>query len=227
VIIWSSLVIRDNLISENTATADYIVFGAVNWGMKETVVFERNVVSANVLNADHAHGGGLALFGQEGWQGAYIVRNNIIKNNTLNATVNGWGGGLFIYNCSPEVTNNIISGNSSRGGGGVNVHHATWQTGIPNPVFINNTITNNNATAGFGGGLRVGGSSQALATVMNTILWGNAPTGSQIYISVSGGVAYVRYSDVQGGGCRQSIERQPLYRRGNVAIRFWGRGGAV
>jgi hypothetical protein len=68
------LVIRDNLISENTTTY-WLAFSTIVWGMKETVVFERNVVSANVINADHAIGGGLNPLGYAGWQGAYIIVN--------------------------------------------------------------------------------------------------------------------------------------------------------
>jgi len=193
------LIIRDNLISENTATADHDGFGAINLGIKETCVFERNVVSANSVSADYAYGGGLVVFGQEGWQGAYIFRNNIIKNNFLSWTVYGQGGGLYLQNCSPQLTNNIISGNSSRYGGGIFVKHVTHQTGIPDPELINNTIINNSATD-YGGGLTVGGSSQTMATVLNTILWGNSAGIGGSQIDVYGGASIsVRYSDVQGG----------------------------
>ncbi len=205
------LVIRDNLISKNSATADVIAFGTVYWGMKEKTVFEGNVVSANVINADFAFGGGLAPYGFNGWQGAYIIRNNIVKNNILNATRGSAGGGLDIANCSPQVTNNIITGNSSINGGGVNVRHTTFYTGIPSPVFINNTISKNSA-ANYGGGIFVHGSSQAKAIVMNTIIWGNsAPDGPQIEVYDSASIS-VQYSDVQGGweGIK-NIDSDPLF----------------
>jgi len=204
------LVIRDNLISENTATADFAIWGSVTCGMKGTCVFERNVVSANVVNARYAFGGGLVLFGYEGWQGAYIVRNNLIKNNTVTATSQSWAGGVYIANCSPAVTNNIISGNSAWYGGGVVVRHVTQYSGIPNPEIINNTIIYNSARDG--GGLEVGGTSQTKAKVMNTILWGNSASnvGSQIDVYGSATIQ-VCYSDVQGDWTGEgNIDADPM-----------------
>ncbi len=206
------LVIRDNLISENTATADFAIWGSVTIGMKETSVFERNVVSNNVVNARYAFGGGLVLFGYEGWQGAYIVRNNLIKNNTVTATSQSWAGGVYIANCSPAVTNNIISANSAWYGGGVVVRLVTQYSGIPNPVLINNTIVNNSARD-YGGGLEVGGTSQTTATVMNNILWGNSANIAGPQIDVYGDASItVRYSDVQGSWPGEgNIDADPFF----------------
>jgi N-acetylneuraminic acid mutarotase len=196
------IIVRDNLISENTATAVTYAIGTINWGTVEACLFERNQVTGNVCDADAAFGGGLYVQGQMGWQGAHIIRNNIIKNNILLASSYSGGGGIYIENCSPVVANNIISGNGfGPAGGGIWIFHWTAVDGVPRPVLINNTIINNTA-ASLGGGLRVGGSPQACVKIMNTVFWGNSsPNGTQISVgngSITDSVE-VRYSDVQGG----------------------------
>ncbi|MCP4412162.1 MAG: T9SS type A sorting domain-containing protein, partial [Gammaproteobacteria bacterium] len=195
------VIIRDNQISENRATqVDRIALGgAIVWGGVGTCLFEKNRVTNNVCNGVLAFGGGLSILGRLGVQWSYIVRNNIIKDNIVNASDYGGGGGIYIENCSPEVTNNIISSNgSSHEGGGIWVFHRSDLISVAQPVFINNTITNNSATYP-GGGILVSGSPQANVKMMNNILWGNiAPTGKQID-TWGGAIIQVRYSDVQGG----------------------------
>ena len=207
------LVIRDNQISENTTTSVTSSLGTIQWGTVETCLFERNQITANVCNGDYAYGGGLYMQGQMGWQGAHIIRNNIIKDNIVNASSFGGGGGMFIENCSPVVTNNIISGNDSPlgSGGGIWVYHWTAVGGIPNPVFVNNTITNNSAFFA-GGGVFVNGSSLANVKMINNILWSNsAAVDMQIGIR-DGANIQVRYSDVQGGWPGEgNIDADPLF----------------
>ncbi|MCP4360457.1 MAG: T9SS type A sorting domain-containing protein, partial [Chloroflexi bacterium] len=207
------VIIRDNQISENSATQveHYALGGAVTWAGVGTCLFERNRVTANVCTADMAFGGGLSILGRVGLQWTYIVRNNIIKDNILNALDYGGGGGIHIVDCSPEVTNNIISGNvSSHEGGGVWVEDWPNQTGVPKPVFINNTITNNSATHP-GGGIYVSGSPQVNVKMMNNILWGNSAPDSIQIDTHNGATIQVRYSDVQGGWPGEgNIDTDPL-----------------
>ena len=207
------VVIRDNQISENTATSPVYAAlgGAINWAEVGTCVFERNRVTNNACNGEGAYGSGLSILGRTGLQWTYIVRNNFIKDNILNASSHGAGGGIYINNCSPEVTNNIITGNGSGpDGGGIGVTRWTNQIGVAKPVFINNTITNNSATEN-GGGVFVFGSQQANVKMMNNILWGNsAPTDMQIG-TLNGAIIQVRYSDVQGGWTGEgNIDADPL-----------------
>ncbi|MCK6560023.1 T9SS type A sorting domain-containing protein [bacterium] len=207
------IVIRHNDISYNTATttgANGAAFGAIALATKETCVFEKNRVSHNVCDASKiAAGGGLYIFGGLGYQGHYIIRDNIISSNMLLNAPGSNGGGVVIQNASPILINNIISGNVARGGGGIWVYHEPMYTGIPKPVLINNTITNNIATLRCGGIIVTG--PQPSVMVMNTILWGNnAPTNPQI--GVYGGSIAVRYSDVQGGWSGEgNINADPVF----------------
>jgi len=211
------IVIRDNDINQNTATGELEAIGPVGLGTKETCLFENNRVIQNVANASSCMGGGLWVDGQQSRPGPYIIRNNIISDNILNGSSSAGGGGMVIQNCSPVLTNNIISGNQAGtwGGGGIWVYHWTSATGIPKPELINNTITNN-STTGPGGGIRVDGSAQIFVKVMNTILWGSsAPSGPQISTIFSGIIA-VRYSDVQGGWTGEgNIDLDPQFEPGD------------
>lgn len=220
ILAWGDLgdyiVIRDNHISHNTATATGVnltglnggAIGAVYLATKATCVFERNRVIQNVCNSNNwANGGGLMIDGSMGSQGPYIIRDNIISGNkVLNAPNINAGGGVLIANASPILTNNIISGNAAHGAGGIWVYHEPMDTGIPKPVLINNTITNNTVT-GMAGGIVVTG-PQPSVMVMNTILWGN----SAAQIRVTSGSITVRYSDVQGGWSGEgNINADPVF----------------
>jgi hypothetical protein len=200
----SYIIIRDNDISQNTATTTGVngfAFGTVSLATKGTCVFENNSVIHNFATTTIgiAAAGGLWIDGEMNQQGPYLIRNNVISGNRATAPgTNSHAGGVMIQNCSPIFTNNIISGNSSSDVGGIFVYHWPAASGIPKPIFINNTITNNRAGTSGGGGIDVTG-QQASAIVMNTILWGNsAPTNPQIGV-YGGGSITVRYSDVQGG----------------------------
>jgi hypothetical protein len=198
------IVIRDNDISQNSATAigaNNVAGSTVILATKESCVFENNRVTNNVSNSNmRAAVGGLLIYGGLDYEGPYFIRNNIISHNILNAP-DGSGGGVMVLDTSPELTNNIISDNvAAANAGGIWVTNTSSPTGITEPLLINNTITNNsaNSATGIGGGIRVNG-QQVSAIVMNSILWGNnASSGSQIHTSAGGSIE-VRYSDVQGG----------------------------
>ena len=80
-----------------------------------------------------------------------FINSNLIKNNESHDSQtihHGFGGGLGIEACSPELTNNIITGNVSGEGGGL------WIYGpLAKPILINNTITENIADYRTGGGI--------------------------------------------------------------------------
>ncbi len=191
------LIIRDNLINKNHAESEFITLGTVQWGMKEHTVFEGNIVTENSCHAPNVYGGGLLLYGQAGWQGLYVVRNNIIKDNILDGTSAGSGGGIHIGNCAPDISNNIISGNEAPAGGGIAINQWDNSIGTQKPKLINNTIINNSAVTS-GGGIYIDGSEQPAIKVLNNIIWGNsAPDGPQI--SVPSGSITIHYSNVQGG----------------------------
>ena len=211
--VGNDIIISDNNISYNSATAagNNVPGATVLLWAKETCLFEGNRVHHNVANATQCFAGGLYADGQQNRPGPYIIRNNIITDNVLNSP-NGLGGGMYIQNCSPVLTNNIISGNvGTTWGGGILIVHWLGSTGIPEPVFINNTIVNN-STDGYGGGISITG-TQAHAEVINTIVWGNsAPNGSQI-INQNNSTIEVNYSDIQGGWAagEGNIDADPLF----------------
>jgi len=101
------------------------------------------------------------------------------------------GGGLYIKECSPELTNNIIADNIAfDDGAGIFFKEFSG-------TIINNTIAGNEADDD-GGGLKCVDST---LTVKNSIIWDNEADGSydQIDDSDGGSSITVRYSDVEGG----------------------------
>jgi parallel beta-helix repeat protein len=89
------------------------------------------------------------------------ITNNIISGNTAK-----WGGGGISCNdsSSPTITNNTIAGNSADMGGGI---HCSYYS---SPTITNNTITGN-STAWRGGGIHCDLSSPIIT---NNILSGNS-----------------------------------------------------
>lgn len=157
---FGNLVIRNNSISDNSATATGTgqAFGTVLVNTKNTCIFENNRIENNVLKAPNssAFAAGLMIDGWKNQMGNYVIRNNIIRNNKFDPEDCGSGGGAVIQNCSPLLYNNIISENSGNYGGGVWIIHYMPNVAVaPKPRIINNTIINNTAIEA-GGGILVG-----------------------------------------------------------------------
>jgi hypothetical protein len=110
------------------------------------------------------------------------IISNIISGNS--------GSGIGCTGSSPHIENNIITGNSGSYAGGI---YCSVSSG---PYITNNTICDNLATSGGGGGIF---SSESRPKPTNTILWGNSPT--QIFCHASGNpsTVTVSHSDIQGG----------------------------
>lgn len=140
-----------------------------------------------------------------------------IQNVTVTNNLAGGGGGGIRYSYgSVGLENVIVAHNSSRGdGAGIQFYHAEGTVrnaliadnsgGVKggglmfdgcSPTFINVTVVGN-WTAGQGGGLNVSFISQP--TLVNSIVWGNAP--EQIYFDTDwpGEAVTIEYSDIQGG----------------------------
>jgi hypothetical protein len=218
--------ITNNIISFNTSNATNDAYGAINCWADSTpgfVLIKDNHITHNEVNGNDALAGGImiedgiiasvigndvsynVLNGTHGSNcgGIYVLRStdailidgNTVTNNRVNSNNISWGGGISLWADDPAtntnilITNNIVSGNQAKEGAGI-------YSRLSDAQIINNTITNNTATIR-GGGILVRESS-AQDTVINTILWGNAPSNSQISL-VSGGVITVRYSDIEGG----------------------------
>ncbi|MFH2001547.1 MAG: right-handed parallel beta-helix repeat-containing protein [Planctomycetota bacterium] len=134
-----------------------------------------------------------------------ILEGFSLKNGTGNlADLNGienryYGGGISCINGSPTIRNNVVTENSADYGGGIYCYHAhvmledniiSDNTGVyqgggfcsfeSSPLLSYNTITNNTATNGPGGGISCEEESEPVIT-NNTISGNMARSGGGIH----------------------------------------------
>jgi hypothetical protein len=117
--------------------------------------------------------------------GSVSLENVIVAHNSARSD----GAGIQFYHADGTIRNALIADNSGGAkGGGLTFDGCS-------PTFINVTIVGNR-TAGQGGGLNVSYMSQP--TLVNSIVWGNAP--EQIYFDTDwpGQAVTIEYSDIQG-----------------------------
>jgi len=167
-----------------------------------------NVITDNLLaDALHTSGAGVYAYRAD----LAIARNTISLNHDTNYNAGNYGGGMYIWLCSGMISDNIISGNAARSGGGIavsggtpefrnNVLCANRATSVGGGIYIratalslaNNTIADNTALGG--GGIRVFTGNHLIT---NCILWGNtANTGPQISTDT---VLTIHHCDLAGG----------------------------
>jgi len=149
-------------------------------------VIENNSIIGNSAE----QGGGIYVTRTTGAK----INNNIIRNNTAS---NRYGGGINVFDSSPELTNNIICHNTGIRGGGINIYGKCTVT------ILNNTIYNNSSTAadyGDGINIREDGGDHPAVTVANSVIYNNggAVGYHEIYISSGNPSVTVTYSDVRG-----------------------------
>jgi predicted outer membrane repeat protein len=113
-----------------------------------------------------------------------ILTNVAFINNSV--TGDGGGGGFKIVNSSPVLTNVTFSGNHAVVGGGID----NWQG---SPSLTNVTFSGNTADM-YGAAMY---SQQSTPRVVNTIIWGNGPSDSQLLDHA--GISIVSYSIIAGG----------------------------
>jgi hypothetical protein len=77
------------------------------------------------------------------------------------------GGGIYCNLSSPTISNNIISGNISRMGGGISCSNSSFPTITHNTIIGNSAVQNN----GYGGGISCYENSSPIIT--NNIITGN------------------------------------------------------
>ena len=197
----SDPIITNNIITNNSAGNYSYGGGVFCWYSNPT--FANNTISNN--SAGYG-GGGIGCH-----QSSPTLNNNTIGNNSA-----GSGGGIYysVPYLDPTLTNNIISGNSANEGGGIYCYQAdpilTYNTirnnnanegggiycHLSRPSFVNVTMVNNFATAN-GGGIYLYSNSQL--SLVNSILWNDAP--EEIYFSGDGSpnIITISYSDIAGG----------------------------
>jgi hypothetical protein len=141
----------------------YNVISNINNGLDNTALLDGFTITNGQANkAEYARqrGGGMYNF-----NASPLVRNCIFTGNLATA----YGGGVFNQGASatPTFINCVFSGNQAQFGGGL--YNESAQTRIINSTFSANQVSAN------GGGIYSYG--LPLATVRNSIVWGNANNG--------------------------------------------------
>ena len=110
--------------------------------------------------------------------------------------MDNYHAGVYCYEASPTIRNNIISGNTGFFSGGICCYSNS------SPVLTGNTITDNWAEDSGG----IGCDSGSSAAVSNCIIWGNLADANDIQISViydeylpSSTSLTISYSDIENG----------------------------
>lgn len=159
----STLTLRNNWIFSNTA---YVGAGFALYSSNS--LLENNRITDNISQLDG--GGGYASNGKAVLTGNTISRNSFIRNITHR------GGGVYLYYCTAEIDNNVITQNSNAYYGGGLIAYAG------HTLVKDNTIVSN--TASFGGGIYL---ERAYATVQHNSLKTNIAEENGGGIFVSGG----------------------------------------
>ncbi|MDD3032086.1 MAG: right-handed parallel beta-helix repeat-containing protein [Atribacterota bacterium] len=122
-------------------------------------------ISSNTINLNTAvnTGGGIMLSNSYLNAGENNISGNTIENNSAN-----YGGGIYINDSNPKITNNLsISGNSALHGG------AMMMQG-DNSIEISNNNIKNNQAKGYGGGMNVSPNTVLLPNSLRPEGWGKS-----------------------------------------------------
>jgi hypothetical protein len=200
-IYWSSLVVRNCIIADNTATS--------HGGGVSVQTYAGFTAYDSVIRDNHAeNGGGVAV--QTG--GLFIHRTKILNNRADNF------GGAFLstgWVSNPNLHDSVIAGNSARYGGAFyssgyatdaratnsvierNVAElgAPFYTGSGGGFYSrNSTVANNTATVEGGGGYAEAGTGYIGA--VNSVIYHNS--GPPVLL-MDPEDAFITYSDIEGG----------------------------
>ncbi len=151
-------------LEDNTA---YNSGGGLYIGDCDTVTIDGCTIIGNSAPGDSAAGGG-----------AYVSRADTlyfndceITRNHAGNTVGGFAGGFYLFECSGEFMNNLVTWNSSKGAGSAGNMEGTGDITMRNCTIADNFLTpaNPSATACL---IRT---FQGTCSLIDTIAWGNAP----------------------------------------------------
>jgi len=130
--------IQGNYIGNNNSLDS----GAAGGGIYLYLTTPMHILDNTIANNTATFGGGIAMFSA----GTVEINNNTISGNEGLSE----GGGLWVVNyTNPGIIQNVITGNQSGEGAGVN-----WGVpeGLRGPYLINNTIADNVGQAIYAGG---------------------------------------------------------------------------
>ncbi|UCH60869.1 MAG: hypothetical protein JSV61_05150 [Anaerolineales bacterium] len=167
----SSPTLTEVVFSNNAAGH---VGGAIENETSSNPILNNVLFSGN--SAYHQGGGMFNIVGSNP-----MLTNVAFINNTV--TGDGGGGGIQNSNSSPILVNVTFSGNHAVVGGGID----NWQSNL---ALTNVTFSENTAEL-YGSAMY---SQESKPTLMNTIIWGNTPSDSQLL-----GDSTVTYSIIAGG----------------------------
>jgi signal transduction histidine kinase/DNA-binding response OmpR family regulator len=174
-----NLIIRRNIIKNNTVHSQKEADAAgilVADGYRANIIVEYNRISNNSATSivdNEAHGGGATLALTISSNSNFMVFRNVISYNELHTNPEkeihwAYGAGINVFyyeppdglfdivlHPTPIICDNIISNNfSEKRGGGISVYRVTTYYPdapvCPQPLIINNTITDNYALDGSG-----------------------------------------------------------------------------
>jgi len=188
----SSPMIRENIITENTAGWFYTYFGWFGHG--GGVYFEKSHIQLfdNIIYKNKTLNGGGVSFDGDPCTG--IISGNIIYDNIATDDQGSeQGGGIEGFYGDLTITNNLIFDNVTQAEGG-----GVFLFKCPQVKLTNNTFYNNSAIH-HGGGLYLLDSRVIAA---NNIFWNDsAINGPEIHLHTKGDGSnlVIKYSNVEGG----------------------------
>jgi len=168
-IVLSNLWLTGGSISTNSATG-----GAISFESGGSLTLNGCSIVGNTLSGNNTRGGGIYLANAGG---TLSMTNTTVSGNTISGTT-AEGGGVWIGGVSSFV-NSTISGNTTNAnnsdGAGIFINSSVSSI-VMNHVTITLNTSNGNGNND-GGGIR-SSSGGALGTIRNTIIAGNAASGT-------------------------------------------------
>jgi len=132
--------------------------------------------------------------------GGGIYINNAsphISNNTITSNDSNWGGGICIVgNSAPVIDRNRIQSNTGSSGSGIHI------TNNSSPIVVNNIIAGNEAYYEFGGGIIINDSA-APSVINNTIVnnyYGGIRVNSSSSVTIKNNILWGNDNDLDGSG---------------------------
>lgn len=170
----SSPTIKYNFITNNSAQQ---YGGGVHCRDSSSPTIIANTIYDN--DSDNGKGGGIYCDHSD----PTISSNILSYNRAWDCMMSQGGGGIYGSDSNAYITNNIITNNKAIGypyygagqGGGI------YLRGTCSPTVVNNTLYNNTATDGSGGGINCSSSSCSATITNNTIVDNAALNGAGIY----------------------------------------------
>jgi len=135
----------------------YQTYGGGVYAWRATPVIEYNQIQNCYVTGFGSHGGGIHVGNDLGETNTTYIRENVIKNCTVNSTVWSAGGGISINSGKTVAENNQISHNlltgevaSTYSGGGIYLLNPSEGTIISGNIITDNTLPEDGTCMGGG-----------------------------------------------------------------------------